>query len=84
MTEGYLMAGQRSELKRLQLPARLCEPVGEMALERLGDGHGPRALDVGRGAMGWLRIPSKWAGREGEVVGSDTGETLLQAAREGD
>lgn len=82
MTEGYLMAGQRSELERLQLQARLWEPAGRTALERVGDGQGRRALDVGCGAMGWLRILSEWVGSEGEVVGSDIDDTLLGAARE--
>jgi ubiquinone/menaquinone biosynthesis C-methylase UbiE len=72
MTEGYLMAGQRSELERLQLQARLWEPAGRAALQRLGDGRGPRALDVGCGGRGWLRILSDRVGNEGQVVGSDT------------
>jgi hypothetical protein len=44
--ESYLLANQPSELERLQL----------------ADGTGGRALDVGCGAMGWLRILSEWVG----------------------
>lgn len=80
MSEGYVMAGQRSEPERLQLQARLWEPAGRTVLKRAGDGRGLRALDVGCGALGWLRILSEWVGSEGEVVGSDIDDTFLRAA----
>ena len=81
MAEGYLLAGQLSELERLQLQSRVWEPAGRALLERLGDGAGLRALDVGCGALGWLRVLSQWVGDDGTVVGTDVDETLLQAAR---
>lgn len=52
----YLMAGQLSELERLRLQSRVWEPAGEILLARIGDGQGLHALEVGCGAMGWLRI----------------------------
>jgi SAM-dependent methyltransferase len=42
---------------------------------------GGRALDVGCGALGWLRILSEWVGPSGQVVGGDIDENLLDAAR---
>ena len=74
----YLLAGQESELERLSLQSRVWEPAGERLLARLGDGSGLRALDVGCGVLGWLRLLSEWAG---EVVGTDVDEASLAHAR---
>jgi SAM-dependent methyltransferase len=79
---GYLLAGQASELERLQLQSRVWEPSGRRLLEELGDGGGARVLDVGCGALGWLRILSEWVGPDGEVTGTDFDEAMLQAANE--
>ena len=76
----YLMAGQASELERLRLQSRVWEPAGERLLARLGNGQGLRTLDVGCGAMGWLRILSRWVGADGVVTGADVDEKLLAAA----
>jgi ubiquinone/menaquinone biosynthesis C-methylase UbiE len=77
----YLLADQPSELERLQLQSRVWEPSGRQLLTKVGDGSGLRALDVGCGALGWLRILSEWVGPSGEVVGTDIDERLLDAAR---
>ena len=81
MAEEYLLAGQPSELDRLQLQSRVWEPAGRQLLAKLDGGSGPRALDVGCGALGWLRILSEWVGASGQVVGGDVDESLLAAAR---
>jgi ubiquinone/menaquinone biosynthesis C-methylase UbiE len=81
MSEEYLLAGQPSELQRLQLQSRVWEPAGRQLLSRLGGGSSARALDVGCGALGWLRILSEWVGSSGQVVGTDVDESLLGAAR---
>ena len=81
MTDEYLLAGQPSELDRLQLQSRVWEPAGRQLLAKLDGGSGARALDVGCGALGWLRILSEWVGPSGQVVGTDIDETLLGAAR---
>ncbi|MGH3339177.1 MAG: class I SAM-dependent methyltransferase [Propionibacteriaceae bacterium] len=77
----YLLADQPSELERLQLQSRIWEPAGRQLLSKLGDRSGGRALDVGCGALGWLRILSEWTGPSGQVVGTDIDERLLEAAR---
>jgi len=77
----YLMAGQLSELERLRLQSRVWEPVGERLVARLGSGRGLRALEIGCGAMGWLRILSRWVSDSGEVVGTDVDDKLLAAAQ---
>ncbi|HTG48873.1 MAG TPA: methyltransferase domain-containing protein, partial [Gemmatimonadales bacterium] len=76
----YVLADQPSELERLQLQSRVWEPSGRQLLTKLGDGSGLRALDVGCGALGWLRILSEWVGPSGQIVGTDVDETLLGAA----
>ena len=79
--EEYLLADQPSELERLQLQSRVWEPSGRKLLSSTGAGSGRRVLDVGCGAMGWLRILGDWVGPSGGVVGTDTDEGLLDAAR---
>jgi SAM-dependent methyltransferase len=76
----YIMTGQLSELERLQLQSRVWEPAGERLLATLGPGVGLRALDMGCGAMGWLRALSRWVGESGEVVGVDIDASLLETA----
>jgi SAM-dependent methyltransferase len=83
-TTGYLLAGQTSELERLQLQSRVWEPSGRRLLttisaERTGDGA-IRALDVGCGVLGWLRLLSEWVGPDGTVIGTDIDDAMLAAA----
>jgi SAM-dependent methyltransferase len=77
----YLLAGQMSELERLQLQSRVWEPAGRALLDRLGSGQGFRAIDVGCGCFGWLRLLSNWVGPNGSVTGTDVDAKLLDAAR---
>ena len=77
----YLLADQPSELERLQLQSRVWEPSGRQLLSKLDAESGGRALDVGCGALGWLRILSDWVGPSGQIVGTDIDESLLDAAR---
>jgi SAM-dependent methyltransferase len=77
---GYLLAGQASELERLQLQSRVWEPSGRRLLAEIGDGPGARALDVGCGVLGWLRVLSEWVGPDGQVTGTDIDESMLSAA----
>ena len=81
-SQTYLLADQPSELERLQLQSRVWEPSGRRLLDEIGDGRGARALDVGCGAFGWLRLLSEWVGPEGEVVGTDIDDAMLDAARQ--
>jgi ubiquinone/menaquinone biosynthesis C-methylase UbiE len=78
----YLLAGQPSELERLQLQSRVWEPSGRRLLNEIGEGRGARVLDVGCGAIGWLRLLSEWVGPDGEVVGTDIDAGMLDAARQ--
>jgi ubiquinone/menaquinone biosynthesis C-methylase UbiE len=57
------------------------EPAGQQLLGELGDGSGLRALDVGCGPLGWLRLLSRWVGPDGQVVGTEVSETTAEHAR---
>jgi SAM-dependent methyltransferase len=73
---GYLLDNAQ-ELERLRLQSEVWEPSGRTVLERLGPGGGRTALDVGCGALGWLRILSEggWA-----TIGTDIDRRLLDVA----
>jgi ubiquinone/menaquinone biosynthesis C-methylase UbiE len=77
----YLLAGQPTELERIQLQSRVWEPAGRELMARLPGGSGRRALDIGCGAMGWLRILSEWVGPSGSVVGADIDDKMLASAK---
>jgi SAM-dependent methyltransferase len=77
----YLLAGQVSELERLKLQSRVWEPSGRRLLEEIGEGTGARAVDIGCGVLGWLRLLSQWAGPDGEVVGTDIDDAMLAEAQ---
>jgi SAM-dependent methyltransferase len=76
----YLMAGQMSELERLRLQSRVWEPAGQALLHQVGARGVHRALDVGCGAMGWLRVLAERIDPSGAVVGTDIDDKLLEAA----
>jgi SAM-dependent methyltransferase len=78
--DGYLLAGQASELERLQLQSLVWEPSGRQLLAEIGDGRGARAVDVGCGVLGWLRVLSEWVGPDGQVTGTDIDESMLAHA----
>jgi SAM-dependent methyltransferase len=44
------------------------------------EGTNRRALDVGCGVLGWLRVLSEWVGPGGTVTGTDTDDAMLAAA----
>src|SRR5262245_35605853 len=81
MAEPYLLSGQASELERLQLQSRVWEPAGEALLAELTPPAAGRAIDVGCGMLGWLRVLSRWIGPAGEVVGSDFDDKMLAGAQ---
>jgi predicted RNA methylase len=78
----YLLAGQVSELERLKLQSRVWEPTGRRLLGQIGDGRGARAVDIGCGVVGWLRVLSEWVGADGQVVGTDVDDAMLAVASE--
>lgn len=77
----YLLAGQSSELERLQLQARVWEPAGRTLLAQIPPPQRTRALDIGCGVLGWLRVLSEWTGPDGRVVGTDVEPKMLANAQ---
>ena len=71
-----------SELQRLKLQSRVWEPTGRRLLGEIGDGRGARAVDIGCGVVGWLRLLSEWVGPDGQVVGTDVDDAMLTVASE--
>ena len=76
----YLLAGRDSEIERLRLQSLVWEPAARSLLDSMRPFHGRRAVDLGCGALGWLRVLSEWVGPAGEVVGTDVDEKLLAHA----
>jgi SAM-dependent methyltransferase len=56
--------------------------AGRRPVARIGDGRGARAVDIGCGVLGWLRLLSEWVGPHGEVVGTDADDAMLAAAEQ--
>lgn len=56
------------------------EPSGRRLLREIGDGPGARAVDIGCGVIGWLRLLSEWVGPDGEVIGTDIDDGMLAAS----
>jgi SAM-dependent methyltransferase len=68
-----------SDLERLRLQSRVWEAAGRALLRELPRAR--RALDVGCGALGWLRLLAEWVLPGGEVIGTEADPRLLAAAR---
>jgi ubiquinone/menaquinone biosynthesis C-methylase UbiE len=60
----------------------LIDPLGRVAIERLGPAPGARVLDVGCGCGQTLLELAELVGPEGRVVGIDVSEPMLGRARE--
>lgn len=74
---GEYLLDNAQELERLRLQSEVWEPAGRALLEHLGPGEGRTALDVGCGALGWLRILSRAGWR---TTGIDLDTRLLDVA----
>jgi ubiquinone/menaquinone biosynthesis C-methylase UbiE len=77
----YLLAGRSTEVDRLRVQGLAWEDAGRSLARQIPPVEGARAIDVACGPLGWLRVLSEWAGRGGEVVGTDVEEKLLAAGR---
>lgn len=78
----YLMSDQRSERQRLRLQSLVWEPAGRDLLASMSGPRPRRAVDLGCGCLGWLRLLSEYVGPDGEVVGTDIDRDLLALAQE--
>jgi len=78
----YLLSDQPTERERLRLQSLVWEDAARALLAELPDPRPRRAVDLGCGCLGWLRVLSEHVGAEGEVVGTDVDGHQLQLARE--
>jgi ubiquinone/menaquinone biosynthesis C-methylase UbiE len=76
----YLLAGRGTEVDRLTNQAQAWEQAGRAVLAEIPAEKGMRAVDIGCGPLGWLRILSEWTGPSGHVIGTDVEEKLAAAA----
>lgn len=76
----YLLAGQATELERLQLQSMVWEASARDLVSELPGGTRLKALEIGCGVMGWLRVLSSWVGPQGNVVGADIDDKMLAGA----
>jgi ubiquinone/menaquinone biosynthesis C-methylase UbiE len=89
MTASFL-GGSRASEKQIwtdvngwmHMQAAQWEPAGHDLLRELGDGTGLRAVDMGCGPLGWLRVLSRWVGPTGEVVGTEVSDSTAEPARQ--
>jgi len=79
--QGYLLEQNAAELERLRLQARVWEPHAEAMLDRIGVPQGATCLDLGCGGMGILGPLSRRVGSGGQVIGVDSDDKQLEAAR---
>lgn len=76
----YLLANQAGEHARLRLQSEVWESAGQDLLHMTPAPAAARALDAGCGAMGWLRLLSRWVGPGGSVIGTDIDPAMLARA----
>ncbi|WP_157165575.1 methyltransferase domain-containing protein [Streptomyces typhae] len=81
VADRYLMGASTSELDRMLFQGELFRPEAERLLERCGPGPGARALDVGCGPLGIVDLLAGRVGADGEVVGLDVQEEMVERAR---
>ena len=77
----YLMGRSDEETERLIQQSQLYEILTRRFFTDAGIGRGMRVLDVGSGAGDVAMAAAELVGAEGEVVGVDVNETVLDTAR---
>jgi SAM-dependent methyltransferase len=75
----HLVADPDAELERLHGQARVWEPAARSLLADLDLPRDARVIDIGCGALGWVRALGERV-PDGTVVGTDLDERLLDAA----
>jgi SAM-dependent methyltransferase len=78
----YLLSDEPTERERLRLQSLVWEDTGRALLAGLPGPRPRRAVDLGCGCLGWLRVLSEHVGPDGEVVGTDIDRDLLGLAQE--
>ncbi len=79
--QGYVLGHTAHELERLNLQARLVNPITRQFFLEAGLAPGMRVLDVGCGAGDVSFLVAEIVGDAGEVVGVDIAPTAIATAR---
>ena len=77
----YVLGGSETELNRLRAQAEEYDEQARWLLDTVGIRPGSRALDVGCGPIGILRLLSEMVGPSGEVVGLEREHRFVELAR---
>jgi len=78
--DGYVLGHADAELKRLAAQARLIDPITRRFLVSARITEGMRVLDVGSGAGDVAILLAGLVGPTGEIVGTDSALTAIDAA----
>ena len=76
----YVLGHSDREISRLNVQARLLEPITRQFLRDAGITAGMRVLDIGSGAGDVAFLAAELVERSGEVIGSDTATAAVAAA----
>lgn len=79
--EGYVLGHTAHELERLNLQARLVNPITQQFFLEAGLAPGMRVLDVGCGAGDVSFLVAQIVGDAGEVIGMDIAPTAIASAQ---
>jgi 2-polyprenyl-3-methyl-5-hydroxy-6-metoxy-1,4-benzoquinol methylase len=80
MPRPYVLGHSDQELDRLQVQARLIEPITRQFFRDAGLGAGMRILDIGSGVGDVAFLAADLVGKDGEVVGVDRAAQPLGVA----
>lgn len=78
MAPGYVLGNLATEIKRLEIQARLFGPLSRESLLKAGIKKGMRCIDIGCGSGSVTRMMADIVGRSGRVVGVDIDEKYLE------
>ena len=81
LTPAYVLGHSYRELERLQMQARLIDPITQRFFREAGIVSGMRVLDVGSGAGDVAFLAADIVGDTGEIIGGDRAAAALDTAR---
>jgi ubiquinone/menaquinone biosynthesis C-methylase UbiE len=80
--QGYVLAGNMTELERVRLQSLAWQPAAERLLDAIGIREGWRCADLGCGPVGIVSSLSRRVGNSGQVIGADIDPKAIEHLRE--